>query len=104
VSELVLEQKGKEVVKKAEGLFMAIGHEPATGWLAGSGVELDEKGYVKTGVITGGDWIKGYPTMTTKEGVMAAGDCVDFRYRQAATAAGMGVMAAIDLEKWLEAK
>ncbi|MFH2019386.1 MAG: FAD-dependent oxidoreductase [bacterium] len=102
VSELVIEQKGKEVIVPAEGLFMAIGHEPATAWLQGSGVELDEKGYIKTGLVTGESWLEGYPTMTTLEGVVAAGDCVDYRYRQAATASGMGVMAAIDLEKWLE--
>jgi len=104
VEELVLEKEGKEEIVKAGGLFLAIGHIPATKWLEGSGVELDEKGYIKTGVVGGADWIKGYPTMTTLPGVFAGGDCVDFRYRQAATASGMGVMAALDLEKWLENK
>lgn len=118
VEELTLSEKGKEVKVKAEGLFFAIGHEPATGFLKESGVLLDEKGYVKTGITypsmlklsmtndegDGGasPWLEKYPTMTSVEGIFAAGDCVDFRYRQAATASGMGVMAALDAEKWLE--
>jgi len=103
VEELVLVSQGREEVVKAEGVFMAIGHTPVTGWLAGSGVELDQKGYVKTGITAGTDWLAGYPTMTSLPGVFAAGDCVDYRYRQAATAAGMGVMAALDAERWMEA-
>lgn len=90
--------------EEAQGLFVAIGHKPATGFLKGQ-VELDEKDYVKTGVNYGRvDWLTGYPTMTSVPGVFAAGDNVDFRYRQAATAAGMGVMAALDAERWLELK
>jgi thioredoxin reductase (NADPH) len=113
VSELVLDVDGKEEVVAADGLFFAIGHEPATKFLAGSGVELDEKGYIKTGMTypsvrgqlsQGTLWIGNYPTMTSIDGVFAAGDCVDFRYRQAVTAAGMGVAAALDCEKWLESK
>jgi thioredoxin reductase (NADPH) len=100
----------------ADGVFVAIGHKPATGFLGGQ-VELDEKGYVKTGITYDmpahrssltkqGEhlWLSGYPTMTNIPGVFAAGDNVDFRYRQAASAAGMGVMAALDLEWWLERK
>lgn len=95
VEELVLESQGKEQIVKAEGVFFAIGHTPATKWLTGSGIEMDEQGYIKIG---NGGW----PTMTSVEGVFAAGDCVDSRYRQAAVAAGMGVQSALDAERWLE--
>ncbi len=81
---------------KTDGLFLAIGHVPATAFLQGSGVAVDEMGYVKTG----GD----YPTMTNVAGIFAGGDCVDHRYRQAAVAAGMGVMTALDCEKWLASR
>lgn len=106
VEELVIIEKGEEKIVKAEGLFFAIGHEPATGFLRNSEIKLDEKGYIKTRLNypDNSDWTQGYPTMTNIEGVFAAGDCVDYRYRQAATASGMGVMAALDVEKWLEAK
>jgi thioredoxin reductase (NADPH) len=80
-----------------DGLFFAIGHVPATKFVEGSGVEMDEQGYIK---IANGAW----PTMTSAEGVFAAGDCVDHRYRQAATAVGMGVSAALDCERWLESR
>ncbi len=73
-----------------DGAFIAIGHTPATGFLKDV-IALDEEGYVK---ITN--------TMTSVDGIFAAGDCVDSRYRQAVVAAGMGSMAAIDAEKWLE--
>ena len=81
-------------VVETDGLFLAIGHTPATRFLKESGVELDEEGYILTKEFT----------MTSVEGVFAAGDCVDHRYRQAATAAGMGVAAALDAERWLEAR
>jgi thioredoxin reductase (NADPH) len=80
-------------VYDAGGVFIAIGHEPNTKFVK-SAIALDEKGYVK---VTRG-------TYTTVDGVFAAGDCVDFVYRQAITAAGMGCMAAIDAERWLEAQ
>jgi len=95
VEELVLDVDGQEQVAKADGLFFAIGHLPATGFLQKSAVKLDEQGYI----VNGND---GWPTMTSVTGVFAAGDCVDHRYRQAATAVGMGVQAALDCERWLE--
>ncbi len=84
-------------VVETDGLFLAIGHTPATKFVEGSGVTMDENGYIKIG---NGNW----PTMTSLEGVFASGDCVDHRYRQAATASGMGVAAALDCERWLESK
>lgn len=94
VEKLVLDVDGTEETVSAEGLFFAIGHTPATKFVEGSGVEMDENGYIKIG---SGNW----PTMTSVEGVFGAGDCVDHRYRQAVTAAGMGVQAALDCERWL---
>ncbi len=76
---------------QATGAFIAIGHKPITGFLDGQ-VETDEHGYI----------ISKEFTMTSVEGVFAAGDVVDTRYRQAITAAGMGCQAAIDCERWLE--
>ena len=75
----------------ATGAFIAIGHKPITGFLGGQ-VQTDENGYI----------IHKQHTMTSVEGVFAAGDVVDTRYKQAITAAGMGCQAAIDAEKWLE--
>ena len=75
------------------GAFIAIGHKPLTGFLAGQ-LEMDDHNYLL--------WKQ--HTMTSVPGVFAAGDVVDTRYKQAVTAAGMGCMAAIDAEKWLEAQ
>lgn len=97
VEKLTLETEGKEEVVNAQGLFFAIGHKPATDFLRNSKVALDPEGYIIPGNQT-------WPTMTSVEGVFVAGDCSDHRYRQAATAAGMGVQAALDLERWLESK
>jgi len=86
----------------ADGLFLAIGHFPNTK-LFEDQLELDEKGFLKTG-INGGvevDWLEGYPTQTSADGVFGAGDVVDFKYKQAITAAGMGCQAALDVEKYL---
>jgi thioredoxin reductase (NADPH) len=81
---------GNERTINTGGLFVAIGHEPNTAIFTGQ-LELDDKGYV---VLT-------QHTRTSVEGVFAAGDVHDHRYRQAVTAAGFGCMAAIDVEKWL---
>jgi thioredoxin reductase (NADPH) len=81
---------GKEKTLNAGGLFVAIGHEPNTAIFEGQ-LELDDKGYV----------ILKNHTKTSVEGVFAAGDVHDHRYRQAVTAAGFGCMAAIDVERWL---
>lgn len=76
------------------GLFIAIGHSPATGFLQSSGVELDDKGYVA---------LRTRSSTTNIEGVFAAGDVADPHYRQAITAAGMGCQAALECERWLAA-
>jgi len=83
---------GEERDLPVSGLFLAIGHTPATSFLKGQ-LELDEKGYVK--LRDPGR------SFTSVEGVFAAGDCADTIYRQAITAAGMGCRAAIDCERWL---
>jgi thioredoxin reductase (NADPH) len=81
---------GKQQIIEAGGLFVAIGHEPNTAIFKGQ-LEMDDKGYI----------ILKSQTKTSVEGVFAAGDVHDYRYRQAVTAAGFGCMAALDVEKWL---
>jgi thioredoxin reductase (NADPH) len=84
---------GEMLEKKVDGVFIAIGHKPNTEIFRGQ-IDMDEVGYIKPK----------QRTMTNVEGVFAAGDVVDFYYRQAVTAAGMGCRAAIDAERWLEAQ
>ncbi len=84
---------GREFDLKTDALFVAIGHIPNTAVFAGQ-LDLDELGYV--------DSPDG--TYTNVEGVFVAGDVNDHRYRQAITAAGAGCRAAMDAEKYLEAR
>ena len=76
-----------------EGAFIAIGHTPNTSLFDGQ-LSLNEKGYLETF----------RNTSTSVAGVFGAGDVVDFTYRQAITAAGMGCEAALDAERWLESQ
>jgi thioredoxin reductase (NADPH) len=88
----LMNNKTKEIYSvKTPGLFVAIGSEPNTKNLLNTGLELDEKGYIKTH-----DFVK-----TNIPGVFAAGDIHDSSYRQAITASGFGCMAAIETQRYL---
>ena len=95
VSSVVLKDTQDESTEEVnlDGVFVAIGHDPNVKFLDGL-VELDEKGYIKTGFSTA--------TSTSVDGIFAAGDVADSVYRQAITAAGSGCQAAIDAERWLD--
>lgn len=86
---------GEVSTVECRGLFIAIGHTPATRFLQDSGLEFDESGYIA---------LKHRNSYTNIPGVFAAGDVADSHYRQAVTAAGMGCMAALDAERWLAAQ
>ncbi|MFH2118461.1 MAG: FAD-dependent oxidoreductase [Candidatus Paceibacterota bacterium] len=112
VEKIAVNENGERKEYPAQGLFYAIGHRPVTDLFQGQ-LEL-EKGYIvtaKTITKSGLDLAvslineKGmiaYPSRTSVDGVFAAGDVVDIRYRQAITAAGQGCEAALDAERWLE--
>lgn len=97
-----------------DGIFVAIGHRPDTDLLKGK-LELDTKGYLVTTAIaalinfqsplyTKDQFDVRYQTMTSVPGIFGAGDCVDHVYKQASTAAGLGVQASLDVERWLESQ
>ena len=86
---------GKTEDLTLKGCFIAIGHRPNSEIVAGQ-LEL-QNGYIKT---RGGN--QGFATMTSVDGVFAAGDVQDFIYRQAITSAGTGCMAALDAQRFLE--
>ncbi|ORY14579.1 hypothetical protein BCR34DRAFT_599127 [Clohesyomyces aquaticus] len=81
----------EEQTIEARGLFYAVGHDPATQLFKGQ-LDMDEDGYLITQAGRG---------LTSVEGVFAAGDVQDKRYRQAVTSAGSGCVAALEAEKWL---
>lgn len=101
IAEIMGEQKVEKVKfnngdeMAVDGVFVAIGHNPATG-IFKEQVELDEKGFVKK--------VKRdkYNMLTSIEGVFVAGDVHDHKYKQAITAAGYGCEAALEIEKWLD--
>ena len=127
INKKTMKQSNNETMLQVDGLFLAIGHRPDTKLFEGQ-IELDEKGYVVTSNRIAHEYAKlvdkhadikitipketinkimakfnhNYLSATSVNGVFAAGDCVDHLYRQAGTASGMGIAAALEVEKWLE--
>lgn len=115
VEKLVVENlKTNEISElPADGVFAAIGHRPSTD-LFSAQIQLDRKQFIVTRLALSQQSVElaakhidpqglvAYPTMTSVEGIFAAGDCVDFRYKQAITASAYGCMAALDCQWWLE--
>lgn len=87
-------KSGEEKILPIDGMFVAIGRIPATTFVKDL-VELTKSKYIVVGKNAD------YPSMTTAEGVFAAGDCMDESHRQAIVAAGAGARAAMDAERWL---
>ena len=86
---------GQRSELEVKGLFIAIGHTPATAFIRDTGLEFDDQGYLL---------LRGRDSRTNIDGVFGAGDVADPHYRQAVSAAGMGCQAAIDAERWLAAQ
>jgi len=102
---------------KIDGLFVAIGHTPNTGFLQNSGINMNEKGYIissgmfawekmhrKDFNVSDNGYDFAWQFATNKKGVFAAGDVVDYVYRQGVTATGMGVAASLEVERYLAEK
>ena len=85
----------EEKIMPIDGLFVAIGREPSTEFLKNL-IKLKDNNYI----VTGENNV--YKSMTSVEGIFAAGDCMDEVYRQAIVAAGAGAKAAIDCERWMK--
>jgi len=115
VEKIRIKENGVVSEVPADGVFIAIGHTPQTSIFQDQ-IQLDEHGYLvtrqsasKVGLelaekAINDNGLLDFPSMTSVEGVFGAGDVVDVRYKQAVTAAGQGCAAALDAERWLEAR